>query len=137
MLTYRIVDSDRDGSRGLGGTSGTTGTYGTTGGRDTTGIGSTGGHQTGAHGSGYDAGAGTGIGTGIGSGLGSDIGHGTGTGTSGGHGLTGHSQDTGLGQSGLHTPPGGHRAGDGHPEDILHPGPHVTDTAKKLDPHIN
>ena len=29
-----------------------------------------------------------------------------------------------------------HHPGDGHPEDILHPGPHVTGTAKALDPHV-
>ena len=29
-----------------------------------------------------------------------------------------------------------HHRGDGHPEDILHPGHHVTETAKQLDPHM-
>ena len=30
-----------------------------------------------------------------------------------------------------------HHRGDGHPEDIVHPGPHETMTAKALDPHLN
>ncbi|MDI1487047.1 MAG: hypothetical protein OHK93_006310 [Ramalina farinacea] len=29
-----------------------------------------------------------------------------------------------------------HHRGDGHPEDILHPGHHLTETAKQLDPHM-
>ena len=30
-----------------------------------------------------------------------------------------------------------HHRGDGHPEDIVHEGPHYTQTAKALDPHLN
>ena len=63
----------------------------------------------------------------------------SGTGT--GSGLTGSS---GTGQSGVvgeaeRYVEGSekHHRGDGHPEDIVHPGPHVTGTAKALDPHLN
>ncbi|KAL9635045.1 MAG: hypothetical protein Q9164_003720 [Protoblastenia rupestris] len=74
------VDSDMDGSRGLGGT---------------------------------------------GSGIG---------GTSSGMGTTGSS----LGSDGKYVEGSEkHHRGDGHPEDIVHPGPHMTSTAKKLDPHMN
>ena len=30
-----------------------------------------------------------------------------------------------------------HHRGDGHPEDIVHPGPHLSATAKALDPHLH
>ena len=30
-----------------------------------------------------------------------------------------------------------HHRGDGHAEDTVHPGPHLTGTAKALDPHLN
>ena len=114
--TDDLVDSDLDGSRNMGaagtGTrSGLTGTSGATG-SATAGSGLTSSNTTG-------------------SGL-------TGTSNTGGSGLTG-SKPTG---SGMEKPlpyaesNEQHRKGDGHPEDILHPGSHVTETAKKLDPHF-
>ena len=78
-----------------------------------------------------------------------------GTGTGYGSGMTGFDSDRGssgitggdntsTGSSGLAGQAeryvGGserHHRGDGHPEDIVHPGPHETMTAKALDPHLN
>ena len=100
--------------------------------------------------------------TAAGSGLTGSQGYGTTTATGGyetgaGSGLRGdstsHTADlgsgTGLTGTGATAAAGGnqteeqyvegseqHHRGDGHPEDILHPGPHVTGTAKALDPHI-
>ena len=142
------VDSDLDGSRNHGAT-GTTGGYSS----GTTGSGLTGDR------SGYGSGA-TGGTTGVGgqgphsSGLankadprvdsdrdGSRNLGASGTGTTGGYGssttgsgLTGQGTGHHTGSSGF---TGEHRRGDGHPEDIVHPGPHHTQTAKALDPHLN
>ena len=94
--------------------------------------------------------------------MGGDSGIGSGTHHSGthSHGLTGEGTtgsgltgggDSGLGGSGTtssghhHTGLAGkaeqmvekHHPGDGHPEDIVHPGPHLSQTAKALDPHMN
>ena len=88
---------------------------------------------------------GTGSGTGLGHGS-----HTHGTGLTGGDSGIG-SGTTGSGHTGSTTGSSGlvdkaeryvegsekHHRGDGHPEDILHPGPHVTQTAKALDPHLN
>ena len=105
-------DSGYDNTRDLPGSTGT-GTTGT--GYDQ----STGG--TGTTGSGYDSGL-TGSGSGADSGL-------TGN-TSSGTGLTGKAEQYVEGSE-------QHYPGDGHPEDIVHPGPHETMTAKVLDPHLN
>lgn len=123
------VDSDRDGSRGMG-----SNTHGS--GMTGSGIGGTGSGLTGNR-SEYDS-----SNTGVGSGLG---------GSHGGSGLTGSGSGmTGSGTHGSHGNQGlvgkaeqymesseRHHRGDGHPEDITHPGPHVTGTAKALDPHLN
>ena len=151
--------SDLDGSRGMGGAGG----YGSSTGSGLTGTGdsttggygsSTGSGLTGA--GGYDNTSGphssnlenkmdprvdsdrdrsrnmgaTGAGSG---GYGSTTGSGlTGTGgsTAGGSGLAGEAERYVEGSE-------KHHRGDGHPEDIVHPGPHVTGTAKALDPHLN
>ena len=81
-------------------------------------------------------------------------GFGSSTTTGSGSGLTGGSSSHthGSGLTGGSTTGGGltaaekaeryiegseqHHRGDGHPEDILHPGHHVTETAKQLDPHM-
>ena len=89
-----------------------------------TGSGLTGTHHSGTHGTGL-----TGEGT-TGSGLtGGDSGLGSGTTSSSGH----HTGLVGKAEQFVEK----HHPGDGHPEDIVHPGPHVTQTAKALDPHMN
>ncbi|KAL9102034.1 MAG: hypothetical protein Q9163_002767 [Psora crenata] len=50
-----------------------------------------------------------------------------------GAGVTGRTG--GQGESLSHTSRE-HRPGDGYAEDIVHPGPHLSETAKKLDPHM-
>ena len=91
------------------------------------GVGGTGSGLTGNR-SEYDStntAAGSGLGgSGVGSGMGS------GTSASGGQGLVGKAEQYVEGSE-------QHHRGDGHPEDIVHPGPHVTGTAKALDPHLN
>ena len=62
--------------------------------------------------------------TGTGSGMGSSMG-------SSGTGLTAAEKAERYVEGSEH-----HHRGDGHPEDILHPGHHVTETAKQLDPHM-
>ena len=76
---------------------------------------------TGTTGSGYDSGL-TGSGGAGDSGIGGN--------TSSGTGLTGRAEQYVEGSE-------QHHPGDGHPEDIVHPGPHETMTAKALDPHLN
>ena len=62
---------------------------------------------------------------------------GTSSGMTGGTSGTGH--HSGLAEKAERYVEGSeqHHRGDGHPEDIVHPGPHVTATAKALDPHLN
>lgn len=106
----------------------------------------------------------TGSNSGVGSGYDSNTrdtgltGSGTGSGLTGtGSGYDSNTRDTGLtgGDSGLGSGTGSsstgltgkaeqyiegsekHHRGDGHPEDIVHPGHHYTETAKALDPHLN
>ena len=69
--------------------------------------------------------------TGSGSGLGNtgDSGLGAGSGT-GSTGLAGKAENYVEGSE-------KHHRGDGHPEDIVHPGHHYTETAKALDPHLD
>ncbi|KAK0509947.1 hypothetical protein JMJ35_007341 [Cladonia borealis] len=76
---------------------------------------------TGTTGSRYDSGI-TGSGGAGDSGIGGN--------TSSGTGLTGRAEQYVEGSE-------QHHPGDGHPEDIVHPGPHETMTAKALDPHLN
>ena len=105
--------------------------------RDT---GLTGGGMSGAtaQGSSYESTTGgTGItgegmsGTGTGSGLtGADSGLASGTGSTGQTGMVGQGEQYIEGSE-------KHHRGDGHPEDIVHPGHHYTETAKALDPHLN
>ena len=120
-------DSGYDNTRGTGLTGNDSG-YDNTGdlpgstGTETAGTGydqSAGG--TGTTGSGYDSGL-TGSGSGADSGL-------TGN-TSSGTGLAGKAEQYAEGSE-------QHYPGDGHPEDIVHPGPHETMAAKVLDPHLN
>lgn len=88
---------------------------------------------SGSTGTGYDQSTGgTGMtGSGYGSGMtGSDQGSGITGDTSTGTGLTGQAERYVEGSE-------RHHRGDGHPEDIVHPGPHETMTAKALDPHLN
>ena len=68
------------------------------------------------------------------------------SGMTGGSGLTGSSHTGGsrTGGTGVVGEAEGyvegskkHHRGDGHPEDIVHPGPHVTETAKAIDPHYD
>lgn len=98
-----------------------------------------------------DESAGSGLsgtqGTGLGS---SSTGAGLDSSTTG-TGLGSSNTGTGLGGSSASATGGGlsssegryvegserHHRGDGHPEDIVHEGPHVTGTAKALDPHLN
>lgn len=117
-------------------------------GSNTRDTGLTGGSGLTGSGSGYDSntrdtgltGSGTGSGlTGTGSGYdsntrdtgltGGDSGLGSGTGSSG-TGLAGKAEQYIEGSE-------KHHRGDGHPEDIVHPGHHYTETAKALDPHLN
>ena len=107
------------------------------------GLGGSGG--SGLGGVGTDSGYGdnsntTGLGSGTsGTGLGSDTsGTGLGSGTSG-TGLGSNTTGSGIGSEAERYVEGTerHHRGDGHPEDIVHPGPHVTGTAKALDPHLN
>ena len=51
-------------------------------------------------------------------------------------GLTGGT-GAGMGGEGYVEGSEKHHRGDGHPEDIVHPGHHYTETAKALDPHLN
>lgn len=91
----------------------------------------TGSGLTGTSGSGYDSNTrDTGL-TGSGSGLGNtgDSGLGSTSGT-GSTGLAGKAENYIEGSE-------KHHRGDGHPEDIVHPGSHYTETAKALDPHLN
>ena len=114
--------SGYDNTRDVSGSTGTGYDSGVTGGSGVTGTGydeSTRG--TGTTGSGYDSGM-TGSGSGMDSGM-------TGN-TSSGTGLTGKAEQYVEGSK-------EHYPGDGHPEDIVHPGPHETMTAKALDPHLN
>lgn len=84
---------------------------------------------------GGDSGMGSGTGSGMDSGMGSGMGGGSGMGSGMGSGTTGG----GMGGSAERYVEGSekHHHGDGHPEDIVHPGPHETMTAKILDPHLN
>ncbi|CAD6592717.1 MAG: hypothetical protein ASARMPRED_006645 [Alectoria sarmentosa] len=61
---------------------------------------------------------------------GGDSSYGSGVGSSGGTGLGGEGEQYVDGSE-------KHHRGDGHPEDIVHPGHHYTETAKALDPHLN
>ena len=63
----------------------------------------------------------------------------TGTDTTGGYGSSTTGGASGLAGKAEQYIEGSekHHRGDGHPEDIVHPGPHVTGTAKALDPHLN
>lgn len=101
------------------------------------GLSGTGSGLTSSHsGTGYDSntrdtgltgGATSGTGSGI---TGGDSGLGSGTGSSSHTGLTGKAEEYIEGSE-------KHHRGDGHPEDIVHPGHHYTQTAKALDPHLN
>ncbi|KAK4693818.1 hypothetical protein P7C71_g3646, partial [Lecanoromycetidae sp. Uapishka_2] len=132
---------DNTGS-GVGGNSGFGGRSGFD---DTTGSG-VGGNSGLGGGSGYDDTTGSGLGgnsdrsgLGGGSGYGGDSGVGSGT-TGSGIGSGVGSGSTGGGIGGAEQYVEGsekHHRGDGHPEDIVHPGPHETRTAKVLDPHLN
>ena len=110
------TDSGYDNTRDLSGGTGT-GMTGTGYDENTRGTGMTGsgtsmtGSGTGMTGSGYDSGT-----TGSGSGMDS--------------GMAGGAERYVEGSE-------QHHPGDGHPEDIVHPGPHETMTAKALDPHLN
>ena len=86
---------------------------------------------TGTSGTGYDSNTrDTGL-TGSGSGLAGtgDSGLGAGSGT-GSTGLAGKAENYVEGSE-------KHHRGDGHPEDIVHPGHHYSETAKALDPHLD
>ena len=91
---------------------------------------------SGGTGTGYDSGVTGGSGTGY-----DESTRGTGTTGSGyDSGMTGNtSSGTGLTGEAERYVEGSerHHPGDGHPEDIVHPGPHETMTAKALDPHLN
>ncbi len=52
-------------------------------------------------------------------------------------GSTGGMTGTGIGGSTSTTGQHEHHGHHGHHEDIIHGGPHVTETANKLDPHIS
>ena len=135
-LVQSGVDSTR--REGAGGMTGSgydntrdTGLTGTDSGYDNT-RDLSGGTGTGMTGTGYDENTrGTGM-TGSGTGMtGSEYDSGmTGSGSGMDSGMTGGSERYVEGSE-------QHHPGDGHPEDIVHPGPHETMTAKALDPHLN
>ena len=118
-----MTGSGYDDTRGTG-LSGTGSGYDNTG--NLSGNSGTGYDGSGVTGSGYDDSTrGTGT-TGSGSGADSGLTGNTSTGSS----LTGKAEQYVEGSE-------QHHPGDGHPEDIVHPGPHETMAAKALDPHLN
>ena len=138
-----LVQSGVDSTRREGGGGGMTGSSGYDDNTRDTGLTGTGsGYDnnttrdlSGSTGTGYDErtrGTGTGYGSGM-TGFDSDRGSSGMTGgdtTTGSSGLAGEAERYVEGSA-------RHHRGDGHPEDIVHPGPHETMTAKALDPHLN
>ena len=134
LVQSGLDSTGREGGRGLTGSryddTRDTGLTGTGSGYDNT------RDVTGGTGTGYDSGVTGGSGTGYdesnrGTGLtGSGYDSGTTGNTSTGTGLIGKAERYVEGSE-------RHHRGDGHPEDIVHPGPHETRTAKALDPHLN